>query len=464
MKTNKLLLLLLTVMVSFASYGQNPFTEMLNDPATRAIIDADIPTRDQVILDDLIVTGSACVGQDCVNNENFGFDTVRLKENNLRIGFTDTSSSGSFPSNDWEITINDSANGGANYFGVTDVTAGRRPFTVMAGAPANSLHVDDAGRIGLGTSQPVVELHMSNGDSPTMRLEQNGTSGFTPQTWDVAGNEANFFVRDVTNSSQLPFKIVPGTSTNTLVLKGNGIGVGTQSPNANASIDLKADNKGLLLNRVNTSNRDAITTAGMVVFDLDEGKFYGRDAAAWVPLGGGGSIDQFFFSPFNNKLFISLAGDGVAPLSVDLTVLRTAIVGDIEEQQRSQVATLQDQIDALTSRLESMEACGCYNDAVVEGKAVGNDANVLTNKAYLSQNIPNPFDNTTSISYFVPFVNSKANIVISNATGQILENRSIDKFGQGSVIVSKARMSTGIYFYTLYVDGKKIDTKRMVVE
>lgn len=40
---------------------------------------------DNVILDDLIVDGSACIGQDCVNGESFGFDTIRIKENNLRI-------------------------------------------------------------------------------------------------------------------------------------------------------------------------------------------------------------------------------------------------------------------------------------------------------------------------------------------------------------------------------------------
>ncbi|MDM7930876.1 hypothetical protein [Tabrizicola sp.] len=71
---------------------------------------------DQVIADDLIVTGSACVGFDCVNNENFGFDTLVLKENNLRIFFDDTSNSSSFPANDWRIVINDSANGGSSFF------------------------------------------------------------------------------------------------------------------------------------------------------------------------------------------------------------------------------------------------------------------------------------------------------------------------------------------------------------
>ena len=59
---------------------------------------------DQVIPDDLIVQGSACIGLDCVNNESFGFDTIRLKENNLRIKFDDTSTLPGFPSNDWQLT------------------------------------------------------------------------------------------------------------------------------------------------------------------------------------------------------------------------------------------------------------------------------------------------------------------------------------------------------------------------
>ena len=51
---------------------------------------------DQVIPDDLIVQGSLCVGFDCVNNEVFDFDTIRLKENNLRILFHDTSVGAAF--------------------------------------------------------------------------------------------------------------------------------------------------------------------------------------------------------------------------------------------------------------------------------------------------------------------------------------------------------------------------------
>lgn len=194
---------------------------------------AGMAQADQQILDDLIVQGSICAGTDCSNGESFGFDTLRLKENNLRIKFQDTSNSASFPTNDWQITANDSANGGQNKFSIDDIDGGRTPFTIEASAPSHSLYVDDGGRIGLRTSTPVVEMHMVSGDSPTLRLEQDGSSGFTPQTWDVAGNETNFFVRDATNGSRLPFKIRPSAPTNSIYVDTNGdIGLGTASPDA----------------------------------------------------------------------------------------------------------------------------------------------------------------------------------------------------------------------------------------
>ena len=194
---------------------------------------SDVPTKDQVILDDLIVDGSACIGQDCVNGEAFGFDTLRLKENNLRIKAQDTSNSASFPSVDWQITFNDSSNGGANKFSIDEIDSGRTPFTIEASAPSHSLYVDDGGRIGVGTSTPVVEVHVKNGDSPTVRLEQDGSSGFTAQIWDLAGNETNFFIRDVTHGSTLPFRIEPGTSSNMIFLDSTDrVGIRTSAPDA----------------------------------------------------------------------------------------------------------------------------------------------------------------------------------------------------------------------------------------
>ena len=198
----------------------------------------DIPLKDFVILDDLIVDGSACIGFDCVNGESFGFDTIRLKENNLRIKFDDTSVAASYPRTDWQLTANASANGGASKFSIDDISGGRTPFTVEANARSHSLYVDDGGRLGNRTSTPSTEIHTIDGDTPTLRLQQDGSSGFVPQTWDVAGNETNFFIRDVTNGSTLPFRIRPGAPTSSLDISSSGnVGVGTTSPDKNVDIE-----------------------------------------------------------------------------------------------------------------------------------------------------------------------------------------------------------------------------------
>jgi hypothetical protein len=193
--------------------------------------------NDQVIPDDLIVQGSECVGLDCVNNESFGFDTIRLKENNTRIKFEDTSSSAGFPTNDWQLTANDSASGGSSKFSIEDITGSKVPFTVTAGASTNSIFVDSTGRIGARTSTPVLDFHIATSNTPAIRLEQNNSGGFTAQTWDIAGNEANFFVRDVTGGSRLPFRIRPGAPTSSIDISASGnVGIGTASPNANLQV------------------------------------------------------------------------------------------------------------------------------------------------------------------------------------------------------------------------------------
>ena len=221
-----------------ASPPRSESPDSLNDE-----VNLDGMIDDQIILDDLIVDGSICAGMDCVNGESFGFDTIRLNENNLRIRFVDTSSTSSFPSRDWQITANDSSNGGLNKFSIDDIDGGRTPFTIEAGAPSHSLYVDDSGRLGLGTSTPVVDLHVKTGNTPTLRLEQDGSSGFTPQTWDVAGNEANFFIRDATNGSTLPVRIRPGAPNSSIDIAADGnVGLGTDSPDQELDIEASGPN------------------------------------------------------------------------------------------------------------------------------------------------------------------------------------------------------------------------------
>ncbi len=178
-------------------------------------------SADQTIQDDLIVAGSACLGFDCVNGESFGFDGLRLKENNLRIHFQDTSTSAAFPSNDWRIRINDTSNGGANHFSIDDVTAGTTPLRIMAGARDAALHVSAQGYVGVGTDDPALLVSMTDGDSPGLRFEQTTALGWPAQVWDLVANEQAFTLSDAT-SSNVVMRVEAGAPAETLVLLSDG--------------------------------------------------------------------------------------------------------------------------------------------------------------------------------------------------------------------------------------------------
>ncbi|MDH3244991.1 MAG: tail fiber domain-containing protein [Saprospiraceae bacterium] len=255
--------------------------------------DRDVPSkaRDQQILDDLIVDGSLCVGLDCVNGENFGFKTLILKENNVRLKFDDTSVSSSFPRNDWCLEANASNNGGSNHFAIMDQgpsggTSGGNPvFKIIAGAPSNSIYVDAQGDVGFGNNNPVVEMHSTDGDTPTLRLEQNGSSGWTPQTWDIAANETNFFIRDVSHGSKLPFRIRPDAPSNSLHVAADGkVGLGTASPNASLHV---------------TGDELAIgSAAGTTAVKVEIGKDRAMDGNAFFDLIGDASAFSDFGARF----------------------------------------------------------------------------------------------------------------------------------------------------------------------
>jgi hypothetical protein len=217
------------------------------------VMGGDRAPAQQVFPSDVLIQGSLCTGFDCAPPVSFGFDTIILRENNLRILFDDTSTAAGFPNNKWRLTANDSASGGASHFTIEDATAARQVFRANAGARANSLVIGSNGRVGFGTATPVLVAHALLGDTPGMRLEQDGSSGFTPQTWDVSGNEANFFVRDVTGGSRLPFRIRPGAPTSSLDISASGnVGIGTASPQENVHVT-SSGNTGIRIETTGTS-------------------------------------------------------------------------------------------------------------------------------------------------------------------------------------------------------------------
>jgi hypothetical protein len=89
-----------------------------------------------------------------------------------------------------------------------------------------------------------------DGDSPTIRLDQDGSSGWTAQRWDLCGNETNFFIRDVTNGSKLCFRVQPNTPSNTLCMRSTGyVGIGTWSPAYSLEVEETGENAAIVADR-----------------------------------------------------------------------------------------------------------------------------------------------------------------------------------------------------------------------
>ena len=80
----------------------------------------------------------------------------------------------------------------------------------------------------------------------------------------------------------------------------------------------------------------------------------------------------------------------------------------------------------------------------------------------LEQNVPNPFAEQTSINYSLPDNTVKAQMLFYNAQGKLIQSTELTQKGKGILNVFASDLSSGIYTYTLVVDGIIIETKKMV--
>jgi len=84
--------------------------------------------------------------------------------------------------------------------------------------------------------------------------------------------------------------------------------------------------------------------------------------------------------------------------------------------------------------------------------------------AALEQNIPNPFTNSTTIHYTLPRKSEKAQIIITDKSGNTIKRFNVSGAGKDSVNVSAFGLINGTYNYSLIVDGKIIGSKQMVLQ
>jgi len=92
-----------------------------------------------------------------------------------------------------------------------------------------------------------------------------------------------------------------------------------------------------------------------------------------------------------------------------------------------------------------------------------NNLDVNNSKAFISQNNPNPFKSNTVIKYFVPNESIKAAIYFYDMQGLQKKVISLDLKGESSIVINGGEFQPGMYLYSLIIDNKVIDTKRMIL-
>jgi hypothetical protein len=83
-------------------------------------------------------------------------------------------------------------------------------------------------------------------------------------------------------------------------------------------------------------------------------------------------------------------------------------------------------------------------------------------QAELFQNSPNPFSERTTIRFCIPDDTHNAFIYIFDMTGRMQKKIPVTS-SMDSISINGYELPAGMYFYSLIIGGKEIDTKRMIL-
>lgn len=133
---------------------------------------------------------------------------------------------------------------------------------------------------GIGTATPQVTLDLE-GTGPNHQLRLRESSGST--TVRLALNSVFAGMPYVGTDNPTGFGIVANNLQLITASKNGNVGINTTNPHASAIMELESNNRGLLIPRMTSTQRVAITApaTGLLVFDSDVNAFYFFNGTTW---------------------------------------------------------------------------------------------------------------------------------------------------------------------------------------
>ncbi len=128
------------------------------------------------------------------------------------------------------------------------------------------------------------------------------------------------------------------------------------------------------------------------------------------------------------------------------------------KELNSQVTTLQDQVVSLEERIEELQSGKKLQSP---GQDNAKASSKMFDEAVLYQNTPNPFNQETEIAYRIPSGVS-ASVNIYNLNGLELKSYPLTDTN-GSIRIAASEFSAGIYIYSLIINNREVNSKRMIL-
>jgi hypothetical protein len=128
------------------------------------------------------------------------------------------------------------------------------------------------------------------------------------------------------------------------------------------------------------------------------------------------------------------------------------------------VQELSAQNDELKKELADLKSAVALIQSQIKGNTSDQALVINLNaNAKLEQNLPNPFNQKTVISYYIPQAANSAFIKIINTKGETVKVVQVTAKGYGQFNFQATSLASGNYTYSLFIDGKLIDTKKMLL-
>ncbi|MGG9963085.1 LamG-like jellyroll fold domain-containing protein [Ferruginibacter sp. SUN106] len=237
--------------------------------------------------------------------------------------------------------------------------------------------------------------------------------------WSLTGNSNVQSWNFIGPKNNADFKIKTNNVQRMVVSAAGNVGINSSAPGSKLEIDATG-----LAGAVNDYTSPAPSTSGLRFTALKAG----------------------ITAPIRNRF------GGVLSLDEDGDVIWVQACCNIAQAKSEEMSDILNRLDKLEKEVNQAKTELKQMDVMLE----------KSNIVVLGQNNPNPFTERTLITYNIPKAFKSAYVVITSTNGAVVKKIEITNPGKGQLNVIANGISAGLYSYTLIIDDKTVESKKMI--